>query len=732
MRRTHGLIGVLLVLAVGGVVRAQDVRPDVMTYLSVNDVRGIASGGSSLWLATTGGAVSYDTRTGEANIYHRRRDGLLSDSVSAAAVGPDGRIWLSTERAGISVLNPQSGEWEPYTSQLRPIPGDRINRVRFAQDSLFISAEEGFALFVGEERPAFYLDGISLGLPSPDVRDLVADPGGDGLWISTAGGVVHRDSLESYTLYPSGGGSVASGRLVRYRGKWVTSFGIGVSTLNLPGGTWEPLGAGDPNAIVKDLMAEGNDLYIATDRGLWKFDGNAFSNVGEESFRTTSVIRGPDGMLYVGCVDTDEGRNGLQSFDGTAWHRISFPGPSSRSFYRALLFDRSGVLHTATTAPGLYQTFNGSAWSSPRSLSWWAFHLLENSAGGIWIAHCCCSDVDGCPLELLQGGNLNQEAPHNLRDMAYDEAGNLWGASYHELAPEFAQGVWMRSAASGEWMQFSTDTPGAQILANRVLAIRPVGREVWIGYADQGVHRWDLGADGIPLTTDDSWIHYGKSEPVGRQLLSDNIRVIVSSGSRVWIGTDNGLTIVNPEGIQNIRPGFNRLPAPIVNAILPLPDGGGWVALKDYGLTRISISEGVFTFVSYGPPDLPNPDVESMALDPDGRSVWAGTARGLARLTPRGGSGDSGLPVAVYPNPFVYGCGTGVRLFNVPGLVNGIIVDLNGREIARFDRRGTGDVVWDGKDHEGRRVASGLYMIRILTSEGTRGIGVAVIDGPCQ
>jgi hypothetical protein len=278
LRRIIWAACLLLALAPCGATRAQEARADFLSFISVNDIRGIAANGSKLWLATQGGAVSYDVSTGDERVFHRTRDGLLSDSVSAVAVGPDGRVWLSTDRAGISVYDPQSEQWEPFTSQLRQIPGNRINRIRFDRDSLFVSAQEGFALFVGDAEPVFYLDGVSLGLPSPDVFDFVADPHGDGFWLSTAGGVVHRDSLEAYTVYPSG--QQVPGRLVRYRGRWVTSFGIGVSALDPQSGTWGLIAGGYPGEAITDLMTDGDNLYLCTTAGPWKFDGTSYSRLG--------------------------------------------------------------------------------------------------------------------------------------------------------------------------------------------------------------------------------------------------------------------------------------------------------------------------------------------------------------------------------------------------------------------------------------------------------------------
>ena len=736
MRRVIGLCCVILVLVSAGAARAQEVRPDFLTFLSVNDVKAMASDGTRLWLATTGGAVSYDPATHDTKVMHRMRDGLLSDSVSAVTISPDGRVWFGTERAGISIYDPQNDEWEPYTSQLRRIPGDQINRLRFAQDSLYISEKQGFTVNVGDQGIAFYLDGTSLGLPSSDVRDIARSPDGNGLWIATADGVVHRDSLEAYRNYPNIAGDPVADRIVRYRGEWLAAFGNELRTLRLPDGVWVELSQTNPLQHVWDLLVDGNVLYIAGDNGVWKYDDSGYTRLGTEIFSTLALIRGPDQILYAGALDPDDAKNGLRHFDSdhNAWPQILFPGPSARSFYRSIAFDGGGVLHAATTKPGYYQNFNGSVWSAPRALGYWAFDMLVNPAGGLWLAHCCCKPA-ACPLELLQGGTSILDTPGNLRDIAYDDRDNLWGASFFENDPTYAQGLWVRMASTGEWTNIKTDTQGAHLLSNVVRAVLPVGQKIWIGYAASGVQAWDLGPDRIPLTADDgTWRTYTKDGPIGLRLISDNVTTLAAQGDRVWIGTDNGLSIMQTDGIHNITASASRIPAATVNKILPLSDGGAWVATYQGGvggLTRMAPTDVGYAYTSYGPPDLPNPDVESLAFDPDGRSVWAGTARGLTRVTPRGASGSDQFQAAVYPNPYVIGCGGGVRLFDVPGLVNGVVVDLSGRPIVRFERRGAGDVVWDGKDGNGKPVAPGLYMIRISTSAGIRGIGVGIMDGPC-
>jgi hypothetical protein len=749
LRRVIGICFVIFGLAACGSALAQN--PNVMTFLSVNDVQGITSDGTRLWLATEGGSVSYNPATHESRVFHREREGLLSDSVSAVAVAPDGRIWFATQRSGISIYDPDNDQWEPYTSLLGPIPGDKINRIRSAQDSMYVSARQGLSVFVWNEdanafdRKAFYLEGLYLGLPSADVHDIVRDPHRDGWWIATTAGVVHRDSLAAYSVPYQNSNSVLPvvGRLVRYRGEWVGAFipatgdlqasEVKVLRFQQGGGyAWEDLAAGGPTSWIHDMLVDSGVLYIATDLGVVKFDGTEFAQVGAEIFSARSLYRAPNGVLYAGAGDeANDNKNGLRWLDGSTWRRTTFPGPTNHAWYRSLLFDSNGVLHTASTAYAIYQTFNGTVWGAPRPLSYWTFDMLPNPGGGIWLGHCCC-ELPGCPLEILIGSTIHAESgPHNLRDLAYDEGGNLWGASYFETDPLQAEGIWMRSAASGLWTQFGPETSGAQILASRVRSVLPVGREVWIGYADQGVQVWDLGPDRIPMSGDaETWTRYTTAETGTRHMNSNNINRMSARLGKIWVATDNGITIIEEHRTKNITAGFNRLPSPNINVILPLADGGAWVGSSS-GLTRMTPAEVNYSYATYSPPDLPHPFVESVALDPDGRSIWAGTARGLARLTPRGSSGSGDLPVAVYPNPFRTGCGDGVRLYNAAGLLSGVVVDLSGKRIARFERKGTGEIVWDGKDADGKLVAPGLYMIRVSTASGTRGIGVGVVDGPC-
>ncbi|MBD3162152.1 MAG: hypothetical protein GF346_07555, partial [Candidatus Eisenbacteria bacterium] len=324
------LVPMLLASAAG----AQEGDPFFRTYLSVNEVRSLAVDGDRFWLATGGGAVLYDPAGEGIELFHRSRDGLLSDSLTSVAIAPDGRVWFGCERAGISIFDPLDRTWEAFTSLQRPIPGDRIRRIRFSGDTLFVSAAEGYAVFVSGDQIAVCQEGIDdlrCGLPSYDVRDFAGDPAGNGFWIATAEGVAHHDSSETTTIYDAGPSSPAAGRLVRHRGSWIASFPDGAYRLDLGTETWDPLGGPTGEDAVRALLSDGERLLAAGAQGVWSLaaDG-AWSRVGDRSFPATSIARDAAGGFWAGARDPSENEDGLWRLDSGVWERTVFPGPSRR------------------------------------------------------------------------------------------------------------------------------------------------------------------------------------------------------------------------------------------------------------------------------------------------------------------------------------------------------------------------------------------------------------------
>jgi hypothetical protein len=129
-------------------------------------------------------------------------------------------------------------------------------------------------------------------------------------------------------------------------------------------------------------------------------------------------------------------------------------------------------------------------------------------------------------------------------------------------------------------------------------------------------------------------------------------------------------------------------------------------------------------------PGLAADGVNAIAVDPAAAAVWFATEGGLSRLrydaTCSGGGGGGGDGDAAcsrlcpYPNPFRAGEGDGLRLAEAAGVgeVRVTIVDAAGREVATRVAPATG-AVWDGRDSDGNPVPSGVYLLRILSTNAT-------------
>lgn len=745
------------------------------THLYANEVQSLCARGDEVWAGTLGGLVRLGP-DGAMSQWTRAPQRLLSDSVTCVAVDAGGRVWSGTATAGVSVFDPGTTAWTSFTSLTEPIPGNRINRVRFARsaagaETLLVGAVQGYALFIDEARESAWdlrgvcLEGVDIcGLPSYDVRDLAYD--GSDLWIATRSGVVVRREDGAWDPASSGIANAIPRRLVRADSLYLAgalASGARGGIWTWRGDRWSP--AGGLSALpasfrVGDLLAAGDTLWAAVTGGVyrrvdgvWSPVGNLapFAVAGADTVHLTSLARTASGVLYAGASHAGERRDGIWRLEGETWRQHRLAGPSNRQHYRSLVVDAEGTVWASSAqrfrAP-LVSRYAGGAWSlyeggTDGYLNAWTFRIAE-AAGSVWLAHCCCRQVqDLCRLERISPEAAPVAWPlTNAWDLDADAAGRLWIATWGDQV-EYAFGVYRLDPADSTWIQVRSVTPGAALRSDLVRAVCVDGDRIWIGYEGQGsgrgVSRWRLGADRIPLTADDVWTHFN-TDTAPLALIDDAVkRIERGPDGRIWIGTTGGLSIFDGTRMVNIGPGFGRLPTAEVNEIVPLADGGAWVATRGGGVTRLTPrTTSGFTYTVYGPPDLPNPNVESMALGADGRTLWLATERGLASYLPPEAEGLEGEPEAgLYPNPFNPGCHPGgVRLLGTGGAARGVVTDLAGRIVARFPASGEGsldpaEAIWDGKLADGAPAPSGLYRVRVQSPRGTRSIGLAVIDAPC-
>jgi ligand-binding sensor domain-containing protein len=735
-------------------------------FLYGNEVRGLAARGEEVWAATTGGLVRLRP-DGTLSQWNRAAQGLVSDSVSTVAIDAAGRVWAGTAAAGISIFEPERALWTSFTSLLQPIPGDKIIRVRFAgptsAETLLVGAEQGYAVLVNGELRQVCLEGIDIcGLPSYQVHDLLLM--GTELWLATADGMVVQHPDGTWSPRGEGLGTSESWRLAHADSLYLAADpGAGGTVWAWRDGRWGRAGGGSlPSWFVPvDLLAAGDTLYAAGTGGVFERVDGAWSPTGDispfapaagDTVTVTGLARTASGRLYAGASHPLARRDGIWERRGARWVQHRLDGPSLLAGYKSITFDESGALWIASVkrgVPPLITRYRDGQWTFFRGheggrSNAWTTRMLELD-GSLWLAHCCGhrEQADDFRMESIEGGERFRTWPvANAFDLAPDGQGRLWiatgGLQYTDASGLYRLDPRLYPPDSTGLIHVHVGTPGAELQSDMLNAVAVDGNRVWIGYPDDGVSRWDLGADRQPLTADDDWAQFTETR-VRNPLIGNKVkRIVRGPDGRIWIGTTAGLSILKDTTFVNVGAGYGRLRTAEVNDIVPLADGGAFVATRGGGLTRMTPrSFGGFDYQDYGPPDLPNPTIEAMTLGPDGRTLWLATERGLASfLPPPEADPFQASEVGAYPNPFSPSCADGVRLLGAGGAVRGTVLDLSGKVLAEFPAgdRGTQDAalpVWDGR-YRGRSVAPGLYWIRVQTARGVRSVGVAVLDGDCR
>jgi ligand-binding sensor domain-containing protein len=210
---------------------------------------------------------------------------------------------------------------------------------------------------------------------------------------------------------------------------------------------------------------------------------------------------------------------------------------------------------------------------------------------------------------------------------------------------------------------------------------------------------------------------------------------LAARSGEIWIGTDNGLSLLGQDGWSLFQEHYIGLPGSEIKDVALTADGASWVAVSGKGVTRMTRrAAGGFTFERFGPPELVSPNVQVVAAGSGERDLWVGTDAGLSHYIPRATLPDPPLEeIALYPNPFNPACGQMLRFAELPGsATRGVVVDLTGRVLHRFGRKWSDDAFWDGSTPDGDLAPPGLYIVHVATPQGNLTGQVAILDLPCD
>jgi ligand-binding sensor domain-containing protein len=152
--------------------------------------------------------------------------------------------------------------------------------------------------------------------------------------------------------------------------------------------------------------------------------------------------------------------------------------------------------------------------------------------------------------------------------------------------------------------------------------------------------------------------------------------IVVDGANRKWIGTDNGLYVVNPQG--------NRL---------------------------------VVHYTVDNSPLFSNQILE-LQIDQQTGEIFVGTSKGLLSLMGEAVGGmDNSDSLYVYPNPVAGDYDGPIAITSSYKDVEVKITTVSGRLVRALSALG-GQAIWDGNDAAGNRVTPGVYLAMVADKEG--------------
>ena len=419
------------------------------------------------------------------------------------------------------------------------------------------------------------------------------------------------------------------------------------------------------------------------------------------------------------------------------------PGGPGGQITTALLASSAGVLAASNTKKGWAILENGK-WQAQKGLDSVtgvqsiAINHLDNS---IWLttSELGVAKWQNNKVQLFNPRNSSLMATANnscfTSGVVADSKGNSWVSntgttkSIHVYQPD------------GKWTGFTN--PFGMTDAG-TLEIDDIG-QIWGTTKNaNGLFVYNPGSS-LTSSTDDRWKQYKAGTGIGN-LPSNQVNCAAKDKNGfIWVGTDRGIGII--QCVENI------FTAAGCDALLPVVQQDRFAGLlfKDENVQTIAVDGAdrkwvgtqngvwlisatgekvIYRFSTNNSPLLGN-DISKISIDPLTGEVFIATNNGLCSFRSTATEAVTAQQkVLVFPNPVPPGYNGSIA---IRGLTNNALVkitNLYGALVYQTRSLG-GQAIWDGKNTNGTKVASGVYLIICRDDSGAEKIAtkITIVQG---
>ncbi len=664
-------------------------------------------------------------------------------------------LFVAHEKGRVEIIDRSSGEvYNERGLSLAPISDEqkRVKAVDYAEGVFYLAMPYGVTEYKTE--PRGFGDTYRIGTDGTDiaVNDIKIFDG--KIFAATSGnGVKYIDLDDPAKANPA--------RWIRLGGgNWYHLFVIGGTLYGLQGYKLFKLYPG-PLEFVMNLI--GTPLAVASNGHYWSV---AYYNqvlIYDDAFQLVTALNGANGWrIFPTSLDMDgryvyvgTQKQGILQYElGTGEHTWRFPeGPLMNipfavdayddnvwivygdydELYNPYPLDRRGISHLFK---GRWYNIPYSAFKKV-SLTDVKINRRDTSQVFIGSFHNGLLEFrDGRLVQTYDTANSTIQpidlngtpfASYRISPLEFDKDNRLW----------MFQGLVMDEVhrfdfERGEWQAYSFDQL-METAYNEGAADMHFDRD---GYLWIATHR--LGLVGLDPATG-RLVALNEANNIPYEGAYRNTQAAaVDKDNVLWIGTFRGLRILRNPGRAFADPHIQTQPVIIELAELHGQDNQGVELMADQEITEIVVdgsnnkwigtaNAGVFYFTEDGQKTiyhftaenspLPGNAIYDIAVDPVTGKVYISTDRGLIGFKGDATEGKSDLDRAyVYPNPVNQKRHERLVIRNLISGISVKITDIEGNLVYETKSKG-GTVDWDLRNFDGRKVATGVYLILLSDTE---------------
>lgn len=720
-------------------------------HLPYNNITDICLAGDKVYCVTkAGGLFSYQKESGE--IQRLSKISGLSD-VGASAIGydPASQSLLVGYSSGNLDLIKDGKIYNISDIKRKQVSGDpKIYSIRFYGDKAYLGCGFGIVVFNISKMEIF--DTYRIGPNGTDliVYDVITD--GSTIFAATSLGFYNAPINEPLLTYSEKWVKIANGVF-----NTIAILNSSVYTVNFSSsskiykynGIDFSLVDYYPNLEIRKLESSGIYLTIVNQYGVDVLESDLIQKKRGFSsapfpIRPRTAFFDNSGVLWIG----DENSGLIRSPADDSSISIVPLGPPSLS-----VFDLDAANGMVCIAPGVINSawnseFNGEPvtcfidgrWEQVTGLPENARDLIVvkvNKNGGIFagswnvglleISDLKVSNVyDSKNSSLKSRSDAPGSTDVQVGGLDFDNDGNLWVANSN-ASHQFS--VYKKN---GSWKEYGT---------KGLLPVGPILGDLMVDQLDQ---KWLIAAKGVGIVVlntnqtlddeSDDRVRLLKSVEGEGSLPEGDIKALaVDKEGVVWIGTEKGIVIYSEPSTVFEEPDCQKilitqngitqylLESVIVTDIIVDDANRKWIGTIGAGVFYISEdgTKELDHFTTENSPLLSN-DIIALALNQKTGELFMGTTKGI--ISYKGTVTESKktfTDLITYPNPVRPGY---EGLIAIKGLVNMAdikITDISGSLIYQTKSQG-GQAVWDGKNYDGTKAQSGVYLVFASNDDGSQ------------